>query len=134
MKVRFIDPRGKLPPSLSKLGYSSNADFHLKSDEEYTVYAISIWRNVIHYLVIPSNLTLPYWLPADLFEVIDPSISSKWYFRFMGENHPSEVTLKIGYKESVLDENHDLGLIERTEEAIKVFLTRQQEIELNEKD
>jgi hypothetical protein len=99
MKVRFIDPRGKLPPSLLRIGYTSYADFHLKEDEEYTVYGISIWRNVIHYLVIPSGMTLPNWLPSDLFEVTDPLIPSKWYFRYLGENHPSEVTIKIGYKE-----------------------------------
>lgn len=132
MKVRFIDPQGNLPPGLLRLGYASNADFHLKEDEAYTVYGISIWRNVIHYLIIPSGLSLPNWLPADLFEVIDPSLPSKWYFRYLGENHSSEVTIKMGYREIALDEDYYSDLIERMEGAVKVFLARKQEIESKE--
>jgi len=134
MKVKFLDPQGNLPASLIKLGYSSNANFHLENEEEYLVYGISIWRNVIHYLVIPSGLKLPNWLPADLFQVTDPSLPSEWYFRYLGKNHSSEVTMKIGYKEIALDDDHDTDLIERMEGAIKVFLLRQQEAESSKND
>ena len=132
MKVKFIDPKRNLPPSLISLGYSSNADFHLKEGEEYQVFGISIWKNVIHYLIVPSNLSLPWWLPADLFDITDQSLSSKWYFKYLGEDHPSGITIKIGYQESVLDDSHDLDLIEREVSAIRIFLERKHEIETDE--
>ena len=70
MKVIFKDTKGKLPKSMIRLGYFPKVELHLEPGIHYTVYGISSWRNVISYLIIPSDITVPYWYPADLFDVV----------------------------------------------------------------
>lgn len=129
MKVQFIDPKGDLSSDLRRLGYSPTADFHLKPDTEYLVYGISMWRSVLHYLIIPTSITLPNWLPADLFVIVDPTIPEEWYFRYLGSNYPSEIKIIMGYKEIALNDDHYFDLIEREQNAVQTFLRRKNDME-----
>ena len=118
-----------LPPSMIKLGYSSQVILGLDADTLYVVYGISIWRDVIHYLIIPSDYTLPFWFPADLFDVVEKKMPCNWYFRYMGGENPNELKMIIGYKEMVLDKTHYFDLIERETCAVRTFLTQKKEID-----
>lgn len=129
MKVKFLDPGNKLPSSMLKLGYSPKVDLHLKVGEIYGVYGISIWRNVLHYLLFSTDEMSPSWLPADLFEIVDLRIPFDWYFRYLGENAPNELKILIGYKELVAEDQHYINLIELDRGAIRIFLDRKKEID-----
>ena len=129
MKVLFIDPNGNLPASMIKLGYSPRVNLNLEQDNHYIVYGISIWREVLHYLIIPNEEMLPSWFPADLFDVVDQRLPFEFYFHYFGMNDSTGLSLEIGYKEMVLDPNHSNDLIERKKDAIKIFLKRKIEID-----
>lgn len=129
MKVKYYNPGRNLPASMFKLGYSSLVHLHLQGGIVYTVYGISIWRNVLHYLIFPTDEMLPSWLPADLFEVVDERLPFEWYFRYFGDKDPSELNILLGYKELVLEEQHYVNLIELDKNAIRIFLMRKKEID-----
>lgn len=129
MKIKYVKPGENYPANLIKLGYSPHADLHLKEGITYIVYGISIWRHILHYLIIPTDEMLPSWLPGDLFEVVDPRLPFEWYFRYFGVNDPSKLEIEMGYKEIVLDKMHSINLIEREKDAIRTFLTRKREID-----
>jgi hypothetical protein len=129
MKVKFLNPDISTLPHILKLGYSPRVDFGMQVDREYVVYAISMWKFVLHYLVIPDNTSLPFWYPADIFNVTEPRIPSTWYFAHPFGGHGSEVVFELGYEEIVQNQQHSDDLVEREPEAIRVFLARKAEIE-----
>lgn len=94
----------------------------------YTVYSISLWKNVLHYLLIREKDAQPDWFPAELFEVIDEALPAPMYFR----SFPSDargVNALCGYREMVMDFNHYVDLIEREVDAIEIFNKRKNEID-----
>ncbi len=129
MKVKYQGSQNPLPEELTRLGYHPSVEWHLDGHVNYTVYSISIWNDVLHYLVIPSEGRLPDWLPAVLFTIVDRRLPYEWYFRELGRNHPTGERIMVGYKEMVEDENHCVDLIERETNAIKIFLKWKHEID-----
>ncbi|OJX39890.1 MAG: hypothetical protein BGO78_14035 [Chloroflexi bacterium 44-23] len=129
MKVKFVDPGGNLPASMLRIGYSPRVDLGLITDDIHIVYGVSEWRGVLHYLIIPAEAHLPIWFPADLFIVIDARLPFEWYFRYYGDNDPSELKFQMGYQELALDAAHSTDLIERKNNAISLFLKRKAEID-----
>lgn len=93
------------------------------------VYGISVWRNTQHYLIFSIDEIFPTWLPADLFEVVDPRMHYEWYFAYFGDNSSNGLKLLIGYKELVLEESYYADLIEADKRAIQIFLQRKKEID-----
>lgn len=88
-----------------------------------------MWRNVLHFLLFTTEEMLPSWLPADLFEVVDQRLPYEWYFRYLGDNDPSEMKILMGYKELMLEDSHFVNLIELNKEAIRIFLYRKKEVD-----
>lgn len=129
MKVIFVDPGKKQPSSMKKLLYSPHADLNLKNGETYIVYGISLWKDVLHYLIIPHELNVPDWLPADLFIIQDSKIPDDWYFCYFGENDSSLLKILIGYTEMITDVTHYINLIERDINALRTFYKRKYEID-----
>jgi hypothetical protein len=129
MKVKFLKPDLNSLPRILNLGYSQRTEFHMRRDTIYTVYGISMWKYVLHYLLLPDNISLPDWYPADLFEVVDGRIPPNWYFHHLMDNDPSEIKFELGYREMAQSANHYVDLIERETDAVRVFLARKEEIE-----
>lgn len=129
MKVRFVSPDLNSLPKLLNLGYSIGTEFHLRTDSLYFVYGISMWKSVLHYLVVPEDISLPFWYPVDIFEVEDSKLPSELYFCNFEDGDPTERKFLLGYKEMVQEKSHYTSLIERETEAIQIFLERKKEIE-----
>lgn len=129
MKVKCIAISGKdlSPKTLSEVGFSST-EFQLEIDALYTVYGIVLKNGVISYLTMDRWKTLPFWLPAELFLVEDHLLPLDWYYRHFYPPIEGKEAL-WGYEELVLDPNHYLKLIERDNEAVKIFLKRKEEID-----
>jgi hypothetical protein len=107
-------------------GYSQMSEFSLNIGSDYIVYGLIIWNGVIQYLTMDKHMSVPFWHPAELFEIINKAIPYDWYFDSLEE---TGVQLICGYKELVEDENHFDDLLERKEEAINIFLKRKKEID-----
>jgi len=101
----------------------------LRLGTSYVVYAMSIWEGILNYLILEREADLPFWHPAELFEVEDEMLPLETYFKYFGGKDARGVNALWGYKEMIFDDSHYLNLIEREKKAIKVFLSRKQEID-----
>lgn len=128
MKVKCIANTGNMLSQGAKaLGNSDETKYAVKIGEVYTVYGQHIYKGVLSYLIVGTYENLPSWYPVELFEVVDPMLPLEWYYGFYG--YDNLISSIWGYKELVLDENHHDYLIEREDEAIRVFLKRKKEID-----
>ncbi|MDP3488473.1 MAG: phosphoribosylaminoimidazole synthetase [Bacillota bacterium] len=98
----------------------------IKIGETYTVYGIFLTKGTLSYLTMVPNW-LPYWHPAELFEVVDSRQPSNWHFKFYGYN--DYVLDAIWGYEELLDENHRTNLILREENDLQLFLKKKAEID-----
>lgn len=130
MKVKCIANSGhNLSTKALQAGHLKTTDFQLNIGEESSVYGISIWKGIIHYLTFDNHNTLPFWNPADLFVVTEPLLPLEWYFQYYGEQDNNNLSAIWGYKELVEGTNHYTSLIEREDKAIQIFLNRKKEID-----
>lgn len=130
MRVKCIANTGSaLSSATRETGYFDTTEFQLAIGAVYTVYGISLWQGVLHYLTMDKYETLPFWHPAELFRVDDSSLPLEWHCQFFGADPELALHAIWGYKELVTEEDHYDDLMEREEEAIRIFLKRKQEID-----
>ncbi|MBC8624049.1 phosphoribosylaminoimidazole synthetase [Bacillus paralicheniformis] len=127
MKVKCKMNTGlELSEKTYEIGYSPETIFDLKKEEQYSVYGICEWNSSLHFLIKGEEDNFPSWYPSELFEVTEKQLPLEWYFNLDRHNDISAVW---GYKELVMDESHFDGLMERENDALKVFLERKKEID-----
>jgi hypothetical protein len=130
MKVQCVFQRGDpLPAEVLRLGNTTNSAFPIKYGRQYAVYSISLWKGVIHYLILNEETNRPDWIPATFFRVLDSRLPSGWSFA-MGDGDSLPVEAIWGYPEITQAETkHYVDLIERDERALELFQRRRMEIE-----
>ena len=134
MKVCYVeDKKVDYSKLLLNLGYSSGQRVGLENGREYSVYGIVIFKQVIHYLLLPSSNELPNWYPANYFSISDNLIPSNWFFQKYPDEDISGYQMILGYKEMVDNNNHIISLIEREIESMKIFKQRKKEHDDSEK-
>ncbi len=128
MKVACIANTGdKLLARTKELGNTDETKYPVKIGEIYTVYGQHLYKGVLSYLLLGTYENLPSWYPVELFEVTNSLLPFEWYYKYFGnENNVGAIW---GYKELVLLDSHHDDLIEREDEAIRVFLKRKKEID-----
>ena len=104
-------------------------DFGLPLGRIFTVYSISIWQDVLHYLIVEDDVSRPFWFPVELFIIQDNLLPKETYYKYFGLEDKRGVNALWGYKEMVFDDQHYIDLLERKETAIKIFLKRKKEID-----
>lgn len=94
--------------------------FRVSVDKTYTVYAISVFRDVLWYCICDDGYVhFPFWTPAGLFHVEDPRISKYWIFAAIND---ADVTCTLAYPEWATDEtNYYDQLAENIDEAIEIW-------------
>lgn len=128
MRVQCIANMGdKLSPGNRAFRNSDKAEYPIKIGEIYNIYGQHLYKGTLSYLLIGTYENLPSWYPVELFQVIDPMLPMEWYYQHLG--HDSNVSSIWGYKELVLDMSHHDALIEREDEAVRIFLKRKKEID-----
>ncbi len=115
-------PGSKIPEGVLTSGETQETVFHVTWDRIYPVYAMSIWKGVLAYLILNDDNHRPDWYPACLFEVADSLLPFDWHFDFVGEKLGWPLFPIWGYPELVLDGGkHYLALIERDPVALAIF-------------
>ena len=115
-------PGSKVPDELLALGNTSSTVFHVTWDRIYTVYAMSIWKGMLNYLILNDSNHRPDWYSSGLFQIDDGRLPSDWYFGFVGEKLGWPLFPIWGYPELVLDGGkHYLALIERDPVVLAIF-------------
>jgi hypothetical protein len=127
MIARCVHNHGsELPETVHGRFYTDKTVFHLDVDSEYRVFAMSLWETALIVLVCDET-GQPNWLPIGLFKFNDYSMPSDWEFVLLdggaasGGNSLSRETARWGYQEMIRNPKHHDALIEREQEALKVF-------------
>lgn len=128
MKVKCIENTGLgfSEYTLKNMGCSRNTKLPLKIGETYMVYGQMISNRILKYLILGTYENLPSWYPAELFEVVNSKLHFEWYYKYDKE---AEISAIWGYFELVEEKDYLYDLIERDDEAIRIFLKRKKEIE-----
>ena len=139
MKVRCIYNTGKaLRPyedkpladnQFGKFGASYHTVFGVAIDKEYIVMGMIFGEGELDYLLDDDGYIFAY--PYLLFEVIDNKLPSSWFFKALKDtdNHfPYQMAI-WGYYELVFDETHYEKLVDRQEDACRVYFRRKIELE-----
>ena len=98
--------------------------------KEYIVYGIcKLQSGELTYLILGERENMPSWYPAELFKISDALQPLEWYCADHRHVKNTYIDYIWGYKELALDDTHALGLIERENKDIEIFLTRKAEID-----
>jgi hypothetical protein len=135
MRVKCVSNRGKdLPQKLidSFMAFPES-EFNLTIGNEYTVYAISIWRNSINYLIVTDDAIDPSWEFADLFYVVDHKLPSSWYFQYFenieGDKRMKGLMALWGFNELIENKEFYINLLEVEPLEVAIFNKRKEEID-----
>lgn len=131
MQVCVTFRQGDVVPEELLLGNTPETEFGLTTGAHHTVYAVSVWRHVVHYLLLNQRSgPRPDWYPAYLFEITDPKLPWGWSMVRAGADVGLPVELLFGYEElAQADGRHYIDLIERVPEALAVFERRREMID-----
>ncbi len=132
MKIKCLYNTGKaLLEHLQKaLGVTEYTEYGLlKVGKEYIVMGMLLGEGVLDYLIDDGGIISTY--PYQLFEIVDNKISLSWHFRTFTKgdiNYPFQEAV-WGYSELVSDDNHYENLVEKEEEAHRIYFKRKKELE-----
>lgn len=118
----------------------NNPREYLEVGKIYNIYGILYSEGHFFYLIDrefnknDKYSVLPSWEPIELFEIVNAKLPMNWYFTRFVETIYKEKLLDSsstiwGYKELVLDEDHNDKLLDRDYEHIKIFIKRKKEID-----
>lgn len=110
-------------------GYTPKTEFNLHVNNNYNVYGLCVYDDMLYYLIVPTVSSPPSWYPVELFDVYDSSLPMEWYFNYYPNGNRAGVSAIWGYKELVEDEDHYIALIERNRKAMNIFLKRKEELD-----
>jgi len=81
-------------------------------------------------LVINDHNRRPDWIPACFFNIVDGHIPDSWSCYYWREESPFGAEAIFGYEEIAKPDGiHYVNLIEREDDAMRVFDRRRQEID-----
>ena len=104
--------------------------FNLVIKKEYIVYGIcKLQSGELTYLILGERENMPSWYPAELFKISDALQPLEWYCADHRHVKNTYIDYIWGYKELALDNTHALGLIERENKDMELFLKRKAEID-----
>lgn len=128
MKVKCIANTGAgfSEYTMNHMGCSINTKLPLRINEIYVVYGQVLYRGILKYLIKGTEENLPSWYPAEIFETVNLLLPFEWYYRYQKNE---EISAIWGFQELVEDKQYIDDLIERKDEAIKIFLKRKKEID-----
>ena len=122
MKVRCVAYRAAdLPVEIRKRAkLEDDYTFRVSIGRTYTVYAVSIFWNVLWYCICDdSYLYFPSWTPAGLFRIVDPRLSKYWTFAAINDN---DITCTLTYPEWAKDETDYYDeLVENMNAAVEIW-------------
>lgn len=113
---------------------SNNFDYNfggygLELDKEYLVMGIILYfsSQCSYYLIDVHGK--PYWFPYLLFDILENSIPSSWFFINKRKNIEGNIHIICGFDELCNDEEYYNKLISREEKAMRTYFKRKIELE-----
>jgi len=117
-----------LPEHARVMGETAETDFSpLKKGIIYPVYGMMFYATRIDFLVCPKSAE-PMWVPANIFDLIDDHIPSKWACRITEKAEGYKELFKLfgiisicGYEKLTHSYSHYLGILERNPDELCYF-------------
>ncbi len=103
----------------------NNFDFGLELEKEYLVMGIVLAEKQLWYLIDEKGK--PSFYPFQLFQVTETLMNSNWYFKLYNEDDgifPFGKEAMWGYLELCFDNSHYEQLIDREQDALKLYFKR----------
>ncbi|HEX8182197.1 MAG TPA: hypothetical protein VF575_01190 [Candidatus Saccharimonadales bacterium] len=126
MKLKCIKNNiNDLSVKLRKFAFTQdqNGNLEITIDKEYTSYGVRINDLGKFYFIVTDDSELPWWMPSEVFEVIDSETPINWkteQFEEYGKETIQASSLYFGHEEDIED---------GTEEGWKVFQNMKSEPE-----
>ena len=105
-------------------------NFGLELEKEYLIMGMMLANKQLWYMIDENGK--PDFYPYQLFRVTDASMNPNWYFKLYDTDDkifPFEKEFVWGYTELVFDESHYEQLVDREEDALRVYFRRKIELE-----
>jgi hypothetical protein len=94
--------------------------FPISVGEKYTVYAISIFWDILWYSICADSYVYhPAWIPAGFFQIEDSRISKYWTFA-VGQNDGATAFI-LAFPEWAADENYYGELIDNWDDSVEIW-------------
>lgn len=109
--------------------FSKAHKYPLELEKEYLVMGISIYKdtNCLYYLIDINSR--PFWFPYLLFNISDNFLPKHWAVKVYDKKGEGDILFLCGFRELCDSENyHDL-LMDRDENAMRVYFSRKVEFE-----
>lgn len=114
--------------------FSNNFDYSfgghgLELRKEYIVMGTLLYKdtNCLYYLIDVNGR--PDWFPYLLFDVSDNTLPENWFMRIDGKKQSNGVYCIWGFEELCNEDNFYEHLIDRNDQAMKIYFKRKIEIE-----
>jgi hypothetical protein len=106
-----------------------NFDYGLVLSKEYLVMGVLTFKksNDLYLLVDENNR--PCWFPYQLFELITNELPANWFVKINIGNDYVDYQNVIGFDELCNNEDFFNQLLERDEEAMRIYFKRKLELE-----
>ncbi|MGE6896721.1 phosphoribosylaminoimidazole synthetase [Priestia flexa] len=117
-------------PKSVREGYDQKTKYEeLEINKEYYVYGTIMYEEGLRYLLYVGLdfPAIPFWYPAELFEITDHKVPMNWLYKYNGVIDGA-VSAVWGYEELVMSDQHFDGLSEQEDSDIELFLKRKKEM------
>jgi|SRR5690606_8338070 len=108
---------------------SNNFDFGLELGKEYLVMGLLTFKqsNDLYYLIDEGGR--PSWFPNQIFEVLSNNLPYNWYMKINIDDDYVDYRNLIGFSELCNEQDFFNQLLERDEEAMRIYFRRKIEHE-----
>ena len=127
--LRSYEKKSLNKEELGRFGATAYTEYGLTIGKEYIVMGIILGEGTLYYLIDDSGYASVY--PYPLFEIVDNKLPQNWFYKALNnidENYPYQEAI-WGYYELCCDKNHFEQLIEREEDAQRIYFRRKIELE-----
>jgi len=110
---------------------SRTTQYPVRVGSEYIVMGMMIYKNFncLYYLVSDNN-GLPYWIPCELFEISDNTLSPNWFVKVFDKKDVSTNFFYLsGFSELCNDDDYNDDLVLREGDASEIYDKRKAEVE-----
>lgn len=109
----------------------SYGGYGLELNKEYIVMGIVTYQDskVLYYLIDTNGK--PDWFPYLLFDILENSIPPDWFMRINGKRNDTDIHTLYGFNELCNEEDFYDRLMERDEEAMRIYIKRKIEVKKN---
>lgn len=116
-------------PENTPKGIPNDFDYGLELGKEYLVMGVMTYKSSNNvYFLIEENLR-PAWFPFQIFKIIKNDFPKDWYLYINVSDKYSDCYNLIGFEELCNNNSFFNKLLERDEEAMRIYFRRKIELE-----